>query len=176
MLKGKKVILRALTGDDLPQLIKLHNDAEVKTLAAMHQFPVSPESEKAWLESIMMDKSNTRAYFGITDVTGGLLTGICFLQNINWVDRYAWFGIAILSEYQGKGFGKEALDLIVQHGFEALNLQKICLYVLAVNSAAISLYQRKGFVTEGLLKNHCNLKGKPCDLLIMSLFRVEHTS
>jgi len=92
------------------------------------------------------------------------------------VDRYAWFGIAILSEYQGKGFGKEALDLIVQHGFEALNLQKICLYVLAVNSAAISLYQRKGFVTEGLLKNHCNLKGKTCDLLIMSLFRVEHTS
>ena len=176
MLKGKKVILRALTGDDLPQLVKLHNDAEVKTLAAMHQFPVSPESEKAWLDSILMDKSNTKAYFGIEETATNQLAGICFLQNINWVDRYAWFGIAILSEHQGKGFGKEALDLIVQHGFEALNLQKICLYVLAANSAAISLYQRKGFVTEGLLKNHCNLKGKPCDLLIMSLFREVPTS
>lgn len=176
MLNGEKVILRTLRGSDLPQLTKLHNDAQVKTLAAMHQFPVSPEAEKAWLEAILLDKSNSKAYFGIEEVSGGLLAGICFLQSINWVDRIAWFGIAILPESQGKGFGREALNLIVQYGFEALNLQKICLYVLAVNASAIRLYEQKGFVTEGLLKNHCNLRGKPCDLQIMSLFRPETSS
>ncbi|MDD4309779.1 MAG: GNAT family protein [Candidatus Cloacimonetes bacterium] len=173
MLYGSKVILRTLRGDDLPQLIALHNDASVKSLAAMHQFPVSPELEAAWLESILMDKSNTKAYFGIESITSGLLAGICFLQNINWVDRIAWFGIAILPQNQGKGYGREALDLIVQYGFEALNLQKICLYVLGVNLAAIKLYKQKGFVTEGVLRNHCNYQGQHCDLQIMSLFREE---
>ncbi|MDD2227958.1 MAG: GNAT family protein [Candidatus Cloacimonetes bacterium] len=171
MLYGKKVILRALKGEDLSQLVKLHNDASIKSLAAMHQFPVSPELEAAWLESILMDKSNTRAYFGIESVSDGLLAGICFLQSINWVDRIAWFGIAILAQNQGKGFGREALDLIVQYGFETLNLQKISLYVLAINDAAIKLYTQKGFVTEGTLRNHCNYQGKLCDLQIMSLFR-----
>lgn len=170
MFMDELIVLRPLKGSDLEQLVKLHNDPEVKTMAAMHQFPVSPELEKQWLENILMDKSNTKAYFGIEVREQGLLAGVCFLQSINWVDRTAWLGISLITEYQGKGFGKRALKLLLDYGFNKLNLYKISLYVLSVNESAIVMYEKSGFELEGTLKQHCNVDGRRCDLLIMSRF------
>ncbi len=171
MFESELIILRPLRGSDLEQLIKLHNDSGVKTMAAMHQFPVSPELEQQWLDAIIMDKSNSKAYFGIESREKGLLAGICFLQNINWVDRTCWFGISLLPEFQGKGFGKSALGMLLDFGYHKLNLLKISLYVLAVNSAAIKIYEKAGFEVEGTLKQHCVVDGQRSDLLIMSRFR-----
>ena len=171
MFESDLIILRPLRGSDLEQLIKLHNDSGVKTMAAMHQFPVSPELEQQWLDAIIMDKSNSKAYFGIESREKGLLAGICFLQNINWVDRTCWFGIAILPEFQGKGYGKSALGMMLEYGYKKLNLYKISLYVLSVNQAAVKLYEAAGFETEGTLRKHCNVEGERCDLLIMSRFK-----
>lgn len=171
MFMDELIVLRPLQGSDLEQLIKLHNDPEVKTMAAMHQFPVSPELEKQWLESILMDKSNTRAYFGIEVKEQGILAGVCFLQSINWVDRTAWLGISLLPEFQGKGYGKSALRILLDYGYNKLNLMKISLYVLSVNATAIRMYEKSGFELEGALKQHCNVDGQRCDLLIMSRFK-----
>jgi len=171
MYKDELISLRPLNGRDLEQLIKLHNDPSVKSMAAMHQFPVSPELEKQWLENILTDRSNSRAYFGIESNEQGLLAGVSFLQSINWVDRTAWFGIAILPEFHGEGYGKSALGMMLEYGYKKLNLYKISLYVLSVNQAAVKLYEAAGFETEGTLRKHCNVEGERCDLLIMSRFK-----
>jgi RimJ/RimL family protein N-acetyltransferase len=52
-------------------------------------------------------------------------------------------------EYRGKGYGQEALKLIMAYGFRELNLQRLGLNVFAYNTAAIKAYERVGFVREG---------------------------
>lgn len=52
-------------------------------------------------------------------------------------------------EYRGKGYGQEALRLVLGYGFRELNLHRIGLNVFAYNEAAIKAYERVGFVREG---------------------------
>ena len=73
-------------------------------------------------------------------------------------------------ESRGKGIGKIALELALKYTFNNLNLRKITLDVISDNKAAIALYEKVGFVEEGLLKKHFYFDSMYYDVKIMSLF------
>ena len=54
----------------------------------------------------------------------------------------------------GKGYAKEASIAIIEYGFARLQLRKIYLGVVDMNTVALHLYQKLGFETEGILKEH----------------------
>jgi RimJ/RimL family protein N-acetyltransferase len=60
---------------------------------------------------------------------------------------------------------------MIHYGFRSLDLNKIYLDVAKNNRAAIALYQKSGFSTEGIFKEHCFIQGKYRDVLRMSLLR-----
>jgi RimJ/RimL family protein N-acetyltransferase len=63
------------------------------------------------------------------------------------------------------------MQLLTKHAFEDLGLMRIYLHTLASNSAAIAMYEKCGFVTEGRLKRHAFKKGVFEDMLVMGLCR-----
>jgi RimJ/RimL family protein N-acetyltransferase len=169
MIEGKKIRLRALTKSDFDKTFKWHNDLELKNLTLSHPFPVTDLQEEAWYESILNDKSNRNIYFGIEDKSNYQMVGIIFLSKINSVHSTCWLGVFIGEDAsRGKGFGKEAVKLVVNYAFNNLNLRKISLEVVTTNKSAIEVYKKIGFKVEGELKKQVFIDGKYWNDFIMS--------
>jgi len=171
MIIGEKVILRAINKEDIPKLLEIHNNLEIKKQAMFHPFPISLEQDIEWLENINKDKSNRAVYFAIEDKKSNSFAGYTSLKNINWINRNCYFGISLLPEMQGKGLGKETTKLVIEYAIKKLNLHKIQLEVIGDNKRAIELYKSLGFVEEGILKQQFYFDGLYFDVIVMGYIR-----
>ena len=75
--------------------------------------------------------------------------------------------------YWGQGYGREAVQLLVDYGFRHHNLHKVWLEVHGRNQRAIRAYRACGFVEEGRLRQHVWSDGAYDDLVIMGVLRPE---
>jgi RimJ/RimL family protein N-acetyltransferase len=76
-------------------------------------------------------------------------------------------------EFWNKGYGTEAMQLVLQHGFQTLNLNRIMLEVYTTNPRAIRCYEKVGFVHEGCKRQGMYKNGVYIDVLLMSVLRQE---
>jgi ribosomal-protein-alanine N-acetyltransferase len=84
------------------------------------------------------------------------------------------YGILIGDKTEwGKGYAKEASDLIIDFCFKKLNLRKITLGVVESNKAAVSLYKKMCFHIEGVYKDHGIYENKVENVLRMAIFNPE---
>ena len=170
MIIGERVILRAFRKEDISKLLEIHNNLEIKKQAMFHPFPISLEQDIEWIESINRDKGNKSVYFAIEDKETNSFAGYTSLRNINWINRNCYFGIVILPEMQGKGLGKEATKLLIDYGIKNLNLNKVQLEVIRDNQNAIKIYNKLGFIEEGIFRKHYYYDGFYYDVLLMAYF------
>ena len=63
-------------------------------------------------------------------------------------------------EYWSKGYGSDALKLLIKFIFEEVNMNKIKLKVFSFNNRAIACYKKVGFKEEGILKKELYRSGK----------------
>ncbi|AWB46574.1 N-acetyltransferase [Paenibacillus sp. CAA11] len=87
------------------------------------------------------------------------LIGWVFLQDIEYEHGRASLGILLAPEARGQGYGKSALEQVIDIGFKQLRLNKIYLTTRGINERAISLYKKVGFIVEGQLRQHAFLEG-----------------
>ncbi|PAV28141.1 spermidine acetyltransferase [Virgibacillus profundi] len=102
--------------------------------------------------------------------------GYLGLFDIDARHRNAEFAIMIDPAQQGKGYATDATRLIVEYGFNQLNLRKLFLFVVNINEKAVHIYQKVGFQMEGELKKHFFVDGSYHDASIMSLFREDYVN
>jgi RimJ/RimL family protein N-acetyltransferase len=170
MLRGERVVLRAIEREDLPWLWEHHNDYEVDSLVA--DGPPEPQSLarlEADFEKDIAEGGRDGTRFAID--AAGMLIGRCELFDFDETSRNCKLGISISKEYWGQGFGREAVQLLVDYAFTARNLVKVHLDVLADNERAIRSYASCGFVEEGRLRAHAWHEGENKDLVLMGLHR-----
>lgn len=171
ILKGTKVTLRPLIESDFDYYFKWHLDNEIRFQTLMHPYPVTERQEKAWFEKVITDITNKRLIFSVICEENQEIVGYFQLTEINFINRNAKLGIVIAEKnYQGKGLGKEIMQLGLDYGFKYLGLYKISLEVLATNEKAIKLYKKMGFIDEGTFKSHFYFEGQWHDILCMALF------
>jgi RimJ/RimL family protein N-acetyltransferase len=87
--------------------------------------------------------------------------------------RSAEVGIALHQDARGKGYGTDALRVLVRFGFERRNLRRLHLRVLASNAAAIGSYRKVGFTDEGRHRESAWVSGSYQDEITMGLLRAE---
>jgi len=168
----EKVYLRALSEDDLDRVLGWHNDPELYVTLGGHFRHVSRETERNWLRHRVEAPDEVNLAICLLDPAQHI--GNIYLRNVNWVHRNAELHIFIArQENRGKGYGSAAIRLIIKHAFEDLGLLRLYLYTLASNSAAISSYQKCGFVVEGRLRQHTFKRGTFEDMIVMGLCREE---
>jgi len=76
-------------------------------------------------------------------------------------------------EYWGRGYGGEAIGLLLHLAFEELGLRRITLIADADNERGIRCYERCGFRHEGVLRAHRLRYGRPLDMVAMAVLREE---
>jgi len=98
--------------------------------------------------------------------------GLSAFFRIDWVSRMATYYIAIADPKNwSRGFGKEVTQLMLDYGFNTLNLNRIQLHVSCKNDRAIKVYQQLGFQNEGTLRQAMYHDKQYIDFLLMSILR-----
>ncbi|MDR0272342.1 MAG: GNAT family N-acetyltransferase [Clostridiales bacterium] len=112
--------------------------------------------------------------FAIILLDNDVLIGHVSLHDINHLCRNAFLGIFIGEEkYRGKGYGSEAIRLVLDYGFNTLNLHNIMLSVHADNNAAIFCYKKAGFQEAGRRREWVFKNGKYIDKIYMDMLARE---
>ena len=173
MYSGTLVRLRAYRKDDIPLAQELFNDSEMKTnLAPGIPYPFTLEDEEKWFAT--NSASHDIYSFAVETLENGIFLGGCGVNAIDWKNSRVTIGIAIVNkEYLGKGYGTDALRVLIRFIFNEMNIHKINLYVYAFNERAIKSYKKCGFVVEGTKRQEIFKNGTYHDEIHMGLLREE---
>ena len=174
MIYGERIRLRGAEKDDLKSFILWVNDPEV-TKGLTIYLPMTMWEEENWFGNLARRPQPERPLaieMRIED--GWKLIGNSGFHEIDAVARSAEIGI-MLGEKSiwNQGYGTETMRLLLKHGFETLNLNRIQLHVYEDNLGAIRAYEKAGFVHEGRKRQALYKHGKYKDVLIMSVLRNE---
>ncbi|KAF0110650.1 MAG: putative acetyltransferase [Chloroflexi bacterium] len=175
MITGKRVRLRAIERDDIPNFVRWLNDREVIEFLLMNS-PLSKAMEEKWFEGHLAAPITSAQVMAIEALSGDqwVHIGNTGIHNIEPVHNAAEFGIFIgEKDFWNKGYGREATLLTLKHGFEDLNLNRIFLNVYENNLRGIAAYKAAGFVHEGVLREAVYKNGRYLDVLVMSVLHSE---
>ena len=135
---------------------------------------VSEKKIKEWAEKQTENGFKPERYpFSIRTLTDDKLIGFVGL-GLNLIHSEAWVGIGIGErEYWGKGYGIEALKLVVQYAFMELGLQRVSLGLHEYNARALKSYEKAGFRLEGQTRQDVLREGRRNDTFWMGILRDE---
>jgi RimJ/RimL family protein N-acetyltransferase len=111
-------------------------------------------------------------FFMIRALQDDRIIGEIGLDGVSWSNGNAWVGISIgEKEYWGKGYGTDALQVLLRYAFTELNLHRINLTVFEYNPRAIRSYEKAGFVHEGRERKALLRGGQRWDMIYMGILR-----
>ncbi|MEW7279258.1 GNAT family N-acetyltransferase [Aquimarina sp. 2201CG1-2-11] len=152
-LKGENIYLRALEPEDLDFVYCIENDEQIWEMSST-QTPYSRFLIKQYLEHAHKDiyeaKQLRLVICSYDDATLGLID----LFDFNPMHRRAGVGILIAEEKErGKGYGAEALGLIIKYGATHLRLHQLYANISEDNMTSINLFENQGFSKVGVKKD-----------------------
>jgi RimJ/RimL family protein N-acetyltransferase len=172
MLRGKHVVLRPTQRTDLPKLWALLEDLEVVVLADAG--PPLPDSLATYEERFdRKAKEPAKDEIWLTVEFDGQVVGDAGLYGIDHFNQRCELGISLGRAHWNKGFGQEAVHVLVNYAFSYLKMNRVGLKVLAEDPRAVGAYRKAGFTEEGRLRNHDWVGGEFHDVLVMSIMRDE---
>jgi len=171
MLRGKRIVLRPVNRKDLSFFIKWFNDPEILQYLTLY-LPMTEMAEEKWIEGLVTRKEKDVVF--MIETLRGKSIGNCGLHNINHKDQDAVFGITIGEKgYWGKGYGTEAARLLINYGFNQLNLNRISSIVLSFNERSLKMHQKIGFQEEGRRRKARFKNGQFWDEVLFGILREE---
>lgn len=166
-IKGKKCSLQAVSVGSVSTLTNWMNDDEVTHLMFTGSKPVT---YKTVLE--MLRPKDAEVLLGIW--VANHFIGTTGLYSIHPIARSAEFRIFIGDKnYWNCGIGTECTQMLLDYGFNRLNLNMIWLGVNVENKAAIKVYEKTGFAHEGRLRQVQYRNGRYYDVFRLSILREE---
>ena len=168
---GDKIYLRPLEMEDIDSFIVWLNDEEVRQYVKRIS-PLNRIREREYIERLYKD--DREITLGIVLKENDQLIGNITLHRVSIPHRQASLGIFIGDKScWSKGYGTEALNLMLGHGFNQLNLHRIFLTVLSFNARATRAYEKVGFKREGVFREHMYRDGKYHDVYYMGILENE---
>ena len=120
------------------------------------------------------DPGSNSFYFRLRTIEDDRLIGFIVIHSIEWNNRAGMLAMGIgNANDRGKGYGSEALQLLLRYAFHELNLNRVGLDVIEYNERGIRAYQKAGFQVEGRIRQAVNRDGKIYDRINMGILRSE---
>jgi RimJ/RimL family protein N-acetyltransferase len=172
LLTGQLVRLAAMNPEtDADSIARWSFDSEFWRLS--HPGPAQPRLSKQvkdWLNDRPVDSH----WFAIRTLSEDRLIGDVGLFAVKWNHGDAFMGISIGErDYWGKGYGTDALRVLLRYAFTELNLHRVSLSSLEGNTRATRSYEKAGFVPEGRMRQATHYEGRRFDEVFMGVLRSE---
>ena len=169
-LLGDRIYLSPRNIEDVEKFTEWMNDFEVTDYTGRSGEIMSFQGEKKYLE----ENLNPEATFSIITLDGDKLIGTVGLEKINHLHRTATLGIFIGDkEYLSKGYGTEAIRLLLDYGFNYMNLHSVRLSLMSFNQRALKCYQKCGFKETGRIRENKFINGNYYDTICMDILESE---
>jgi len=174
LFHGALVRLAAMDPDQDPAAVaRWFGDSDFARL--LDSDPARPHSAKQ--EKADMERRAEQAYgfpFAIRTLEGDKLIGFVSLWARNGASAEGWVGIGLGErDYWGKGYGTDAMRLLLRYAFHELNLARVSLEAFAHNTRAIRSYEKAGLQIEGLQRQWEGRDGERRDVVSMGVLREE---
>jgi len=132
----------------------------------------SPQTVQKWIEK-QYDNPNEFS-FTIRLLSDDRIIGGIGLDGVNWANRDTFVGIGLgEKEDWGKGYGTDAMRVILRYAFTELNLRRVSLDVFEYNPRGVRSYEKVGFVVEGRVRGLIQREGRRWDVIFMGILREE---
>jgi diamine N-acetyltransferase len=161
VLESERIVIKPVEQDDLQYLLELRWDESI--MSQLVHNPISMKNQVKWFEGLDNQK-NVACVIFFKEGDKISRCGTVGLYNINQLHRRGTWRLRIDPEFQGKGIGSESTRMIIEYGFNTLNLNKIISDSFVENQAIVKLSLKLGFNNEGCLKEHYYQNGKYRDV------------
>jgi RimJ/RimL family protein N-acetyltransferase len=174
---GERVALGPLSRAHLARFQVWMNDVATQGWAGYpaRPEPLTDERMAQWYDQAATDQE--RMFFTIYETGAWRAIGFCVLRDIDPRHRTAEFGLTIGDRAdRGKGYGTEAVKLLLDLAFTALGLNNVQLQVYEFNRAGLRSYQKAGFKEIGRRRRAHFMGGRFWDVIYMDCLAEEFTS
>lgn len=171
-LEEKRIYLSPINSEDAEKYVYWMNDRNVTDNLGNTIIITTLEGEKEWLNNA---GKNGDVNFAIVKKENDELIGNCSLMKIDRINRKCTLGIFIGDEKnRKKGYGTEALTLLLKYSFDFQNMHSVDLKVFSFNESAIKCYEKVGFKKCGIRHESYFLEGKYYDEINMEILESDY--
>ena len=170
LLSTPHLILRALASSDLDDLYEYASDPEIDRYTPWDHYKNIEEAGENLSEFLEAYEKHGFWAWGIEHRADKKLIGIININKPGY-DRKVEVGYTIARKYWGQGLATEALQALIQYGFEKLDVARIEAVILPENKASSKVLLKAGMQFEGLLRKYQVWKGKPSDLEMYAIVK-----
>lgn len=171
-LCGEDCALRPFREADLELWASWFNNQDTVQFMEQGFFPCTAEEQKKRLETMYDSRENLQ--LAIVTKDGERLVGTVGLHGIDWIHRTADISVILGdASVRGKGIGREAVKLLIEHGFKKLGLHKLTAGMVASNEKSYQLFRSLGFKDEARFREQLFIQGRHQDLIKLGLLASE---
>ncbi len=172
-LTGERIFLREFRREDIIGMMSWAADVDTtKFLGSGFATPKTEEMVEKMLDAYLNGDA-AGINLAIAEKDTERYIGQCSLTKVDPVSRCATLSIVLCPRFSAKGYGTEAVRLLIDYGFKLHNIRRVELSVMANNPAAIRCYEKCGFRKEGVARQAFFSEGAYVDKIYMGLLRSE---
>lgn len=176
LLRGRLVRLTSESPKELSEIYsRWSRDSEFwRLMDSGITRPYSAKSTEKFLEDMLLEPKADSFQFSIRTLEDDRMVGDIGLGVVGWPQADAFVGIALGDrDLWGKGYGTDAMRIMLRYAFQELNLRRVTLNVFEYNPRAVRSYEKVGFRHEGRQRSALLRDGRRWDILYMGILRQE---
>ena len=170
MLRGNKVSLRCVERRDLNIFYDIWCDEDLRKLDGNFRLPPSKED---LLNNFNKFVNLNKKYLSIENEKGIVVGYITYKEIYECKNVYV-LGITLGKDFWNKGYGQDAINVLLKYLFMDMAAHRIELEVLDFNLRAIQCYRKCSFLVEGRKRKACFSDGYYRDVIIMGILKEEY--
>lgn len=173
-IETDRLLLRRISLLDAPKLFEYWSDEEVTKHMNISQFSNESEAEAMISLLLALAASDQAFRWTIVNKRDGEILGTCGFNNWDETNQRGEIGYELGRQFWGQGIMTEALNGLIHHGFDTMELNRIQALVEPENSLSRKILFNMGFCEEGLLRQYEMARGRFVDLLMLSLLKNDY--
>ena len=170
-LSSPRLRLREVRDGDAAALFAIHSDARVMRYWSYPAWTELEQAEQKIADIQRQRRELDMLVWAIADADSDLLIGSSAIFHMDLAQARAEIGYSLHPDWHGRGLASEALQLVLGHAFNELELRRIEADIDPRNQPSCRLVERFGFFREGLLRERWHVNGEICDSAIYGLLR-----
>jgi RimJ/RimL family protein N-acetyltransferase len=171
VIDGGHFVLRPMVAADAASMWADVHDEEISHFTGTHT-DFTYEQVANWCAT-RVDQDD-RLDLAVADAVSGDWLGEVVINDWDPDNRACSFRIALSANARNRGIGTEATQLIVDYVFDEIDdppVNRISLEVYDFNPRGLAVYEKVGFLPEGVLRDALRWQGEFHDAIVMSVLR-----